>query len=120
MFIKEKRNYTSITHSYFTKCSDVNGELCICTFLDEKGNRCGKTYRNMGSSTGNLLRHLDEAHQICSNSRNNKKVLYIVNNLHLIYLLLFCYLIIKIYFRHEHKTVNHILQMFRDNVKNQC
>ncbi|PKB95700.1 hypothetical protein RhiirA5_436211 [Rhizophagus irregularis] len=71
---KEKRNYTSITYSYFTKCSDINGELCICTFLDEKGNRCGKTYRNMGSSTGNLLRHLDEAYQICSNSHNNKKV----------------------------------------------
>ncbi|PKY60893.1 hypothetical protein RhiirA4_485156, partial [Rhizophagus irregularis] len=25
------------THSYFTKCSDVNGELCISTFLDKKG-----------------------------------------------------------------------------------
>jgi hypothetical protein len=40
MFIKEsstKRKYTSIAHSYFTKCSDVNGELCIRTFLDEKG-----------------------------------------------------------------------------------
>jgi hypothetical protein len=40
MFTKEsstKRKYISIAHSYFTKCSDVNEELCIRTFLDEKG-----------------------------------------------------------------------------------
>ncbi|PKY56168.1 hypothetical protein RhiirA4_476257 [Rhizophagus irregularis] len=28
------RKYTSIAHSYFTKYSDVNGELCIRAFLD--------------------------------------------------------------------------------------
>ncbi|PKB96144.1 hypothetical protein RhiirA5_435363 [Rhizophagus irregularis] len=71
-----------IAHTnYFTKCSaDVNGELCICTCLDEKENRYGKTYRNMGSSTGNLLSHLDEAHQICLNNHNNKK--YCTNKKH--------------------------------------
>jgi hypothetical protein len=37
MFIKESRKHESIAHSYFTKCFDVNGELLICTFLDEKG-----------------------------------------------------------------------------------
>uniref|UniRef100_U9T7C9 Uncharacterized protein n=1 Tax=Rhizophagus irregularis (strain DAOM 181602 / DAOM 197198 / MUCL 43194) TaxID=747089 RepID=U9T7C9_RHIID len=47
----------------------------------------------MGSSTGNLLSHLDEAHQICLNNHNNKK--------------------------YKQKTFNHILHMFRDNVKNQ-
>jgi hypothetical protein len=70
---KNKRKNTSLVHEYFTKYTDsVSGdEICVCTFLDEKGNRCGKSYRNVGSSTGNLLHHL-ETHQIYSN--NNKKV----------------------------------------------
>ncbi|CAB4463286.1 hypothetical protein GLOIN_2v1768548 [Rhizophagus irregularis DAOM 181602=DAOM 197198] len=36
-----KRKYTSIAHSYFTKCSDVNGELCMSAYVHSwmKGNR---------------------------------------------------------------------------------
>ena len=82
---KNKRKNTSLVHEYFIKYSDpISGdEVCECRFLDEKGNHCGKSYRNTGSSTGNLLNHL-ETHQIYSN--NNKKVCN-----YFIYVLMFNY-----------------------------
>jgi hypothetical protein len=36
----------------------------ICKILDESGRRCGQEYKNVGSSTGNLIVHLRDKHGI--------------------------------------------------------
>ncbi|PKK59638.1 hypothetical protein RhiirC2_871211 [Rhizophagus irregularis] len=50
-------------------------ETRICTILDKDSNRCGKMYRNTRSSTGNLIAHLRDVHQIIDEdeSENNSK-----------------------------------------------
>jgi hypothetical protein len=40
--------------------------------LDKNGNRCGKVYRNTGSSTGNLVAHLRDVHQIIDEDNENE------------------------------------------------
>jgi len=41
--------------------------------LDEDSNQCKKIYRNTESSTGNLIRHLDEVHKIVSRENEEPK-----------------------------------------------
>ncbi|CAB5385685.1 unnamed protein product [Rhizophagus irregularis] len=50
-------------------------ETRICTILGKDSNRCGKMYRNTRSSTGNLIAHLRDVHQIIDEdeSENNSK-----------------------------------------------
>ncbi|CAG8774214.1 13048_t:CDS:2, partial [Rhizophagus irregularis] len=60
-----KRKKQSFTKQYFEKGFNIKGEETrICTILSKDGNRCGQMYRNTGSSTGNLIAHLRDIHQI--------------------------------------------------------
>lgn len=72
-----KRKKPSFTKRHFEKGFNINGEETrICTVLDKDGNRCGQIYRNTGSSTGNLIAHLRDVHQIIdedNESENNSK-----------------------------------------------
>lgn len=80
-----KRQKPSFTKQYFEKGYNIKGEETrICTILDKDGNRCGKMYRNTGSSTGNLIAHLRDVHQIIDEdeSENNpKRVIHLPKNI---------------------------------------
>ncbi|CAG8548719.1 13479_t:CDS:2 [Cetraspora pellucida] len=41
-----------------------NIEKTCCKVIDDKGERCPQEYKNLGSSTGNLITHLRDAHSI--------------------------------------------------------
>ncbi|PKC54894.1 hypothetical protein RhiirA1_476483 [Rhizophagus irregularis] len=71
----KKRKNPSFTNEYFEKIIDpkTGDELRICKILDDDGNQCKKTYRNTGSSTGNLIQHLDLVHKIVSQENEKKK-----------------------------------------------
>lgn len=60
-----KRKKPSFTQEYFEKGINNKGEeIRICRILDENGKRCGQEYKNVGSSTGNLIAHLRDKHEI--------------------------------------------------------
>ncbi|EXX53697.1 hypothetical protein RirG_241570 [Rhizophagus irregularis DAOM 197198w] len=60
-----KRKKPSFTQEYFEKSiNDKGDEIRICKILDESGKRCGQEYKNVGSSTGNLIAHLRDKHEI--------------------------------------------------------
>ncbi|SRR6266498_1580283 len=76
-----KRKKLSFTKQYFEKGYTLKGEETrTCTVLDKNGDRCGKVYRNTGSSTGNLIAHLRDFHQIIDEDSEDenmpKKVKY--------------------------------------------
>ncbi|RIB13519.1 hypothetical protein C2G38_2040911 [Gigaspora rosea] len=51
-----KRKQPSFTWDYFEKDIDRMGEeVQICKILDESGQRYNQKYKNVGSSTGNLI-----------------------------------------------------------------
>ena len=67
---KYKRKKPSFTQEYFEKkFNDKGEESRICNILDENGNKCGKEYKcgQGASSTGNLIVHLRDKHDIVSN-----------------------------------------------------
>ena len=67
-----KRKNPSSTQEYFEKSvSDKGDEVKICKILDKSGKRCGQEYKNVGSSTGNLIAHLRDKH---GNTIVSKKV----------------------------------------------
>ncbi|PKY35941.1 hypothetical protein RhiirB3_457572 [Rhizophagus irregularis] len=72
-----KRQKPSFTKQYFEKGYNniKEEETRICTILGKDSNRCGKMYRNTRSSTGNLIAHLRDVHQIIDEdeSENNSK-----------------------------------------------
>ena len=83
-----KRQKPSFTKQYFEKGYNIKGEETrICTILDKDGNRCGKMYRNTGSSTGNLIAHLRDVHQIIDDDNedesenNSKRVILMLKNI---------------------------------------
>ncbi|CAB5331027.1 unnamed protein product [Rhizophagus irregularis] len=47
-----------------TKNKGKGDEIQICKILDESGKRCGQEYKNDRSSTGNLIVHLRDKHEI--------------------------------------------------------
>ncbi len=54
-----KRRKSSFTKQYFEKGFNLKGEETrICNVLNNNEERCGQTYRNTRSSTGNLITHL--------------------------------------------------------------
>ena len=60
-----KRKNLSFTQEYFEKSTNDKGdEIRICKILDESGKKCGQEYKNVGSSTGNLIAHLRDKHEI--------------------------------------------------------
>ncbi|RIB01487.1 hypothetical protein C2G38_2150436, partial [Gigaspora rosea] len=62
-----KRKQPSFIWDYFEKDIDSMGEeVRICKILDESGQRCNQKYKNVGSSTGNLIVHLRDEHGIVS------------------------------------------------------
>ena len=70
-----KRRKLSFTKRYFEKGFNIKGkETQIYTVLDKNGKRCGQMYWNTGSSTGNLIAHLRDTHQIIDedNESENK------------------------------------------------
>ena len=81
----------SFTNEYFEKIIDpkTGDELRICKILDDDGNQCKKTYRNTGSSTGNLIQHLDLVHKIVSQENEKKKVDIFCFNYYLLKKLMF-------------------------------
>ena len=45
--------------------------------MNEDGKKCNQKYKNVGSSTGNLIMHLRDEHEITSQDNvDSKKVLY--------------------------------------------
>ncbi|CAG8729576.1 15619_t:CDS:2, partial [Cetraspora pellucida] len=68
---KSKRSYKhrqpSFTWEYFKKKIDDTGEeVRICQILDESRQKCEQKYKNVESSTGNLIVHLRDEHRIIS------------------------------------------------------
>ncbi|PKB96597.1 hypothetical protein RhiirA5_385239, partial [Rhizophagus irregularis] len=60
-----KRKKPSFTQKYFEKSiNDKGDEIRICKILDESGKRCDQEYKNVGSSTENLIVHLRDKHEI--------------------------------------------------------
>ena len=74
----KKSKNPSFTSEYFEQIFDskTGDDLRICKILDEDGNQCKKTYQNTGSSTGNLIQHLDEVHKIVSKENDETKKVY--------------------------------------------
>ncbi|RGB23002.1 hypothetical protein C1646_775154 [Rhizophagus diaphanus] len=69
-----KRKNVSFTKQYFEIGYNLKGEqTCICNILDKNGKRCDKIYQNTGSSTGNLVAHLQDVHQIIENENTSKR-----------------------------------------------
>ena len=63
--VKYKRKNPSFTQEYFEKkINDKGDEIRICKILDESGKKCGQEYKNVGSSTGNLIAHLRDKHKV--------------------------------------------------------
>ncbi|GBC41300.2 zinc finger BED domain-containing protein 1-like [Rhizophagus irregularis DAOM 181602=DAOM 197198] len=65
--IKYKRKKPSFTQEYFEKkANDKGEEIRVCNILDKNGIKCGQEYKcgRSGSSTGNLIMHLRDKHNI--------------------------------------------------------
>ncbi|CAG8529752.1 10641_t:CDS:2, partial [Cetraspora pellucida] len=77
---ENKRRYKckipSFTHEYFDKVNDKGKETRVCNIVNKDGIKCDQKYKNVGSSTGNLITHLRDEHGITSqdNIKNSKKV----------------------------------------------
>ncbi|CAG8489638.1 6380_t:CDS:2 [Cetraspora pellucida] len=66
---KNKKSYKcknpSFTREYFEKTVNSTGEeVRICKVQDENRKKCNQEYKNVGSSTGNLIAHLRDVHGI--------------------------------------------------------
>ncbi|CAG8488560.1 1917_t:CDS:2 [Scutellospora calospora] len=62
-----KRKRPSFTRDYFEKMKNDKGEeIRVCKIVNEDGIKCGQSYKNIGSSTGNLIIHLRDCHGIVS------------------------------------------------------
>uniref|UniRef100_U9TJW3 Uncharacterized protein n=1 Tax=Rhizophagus irregularis (strain DAOM 181602 / DAOM 197198 / MUCL 43194) TaxID=747089 RepID=U9TJW3_RHIID len=60
-----KRKKPSFTQEYFEKSiNDKGDEIRICKILDESGKKCDQEYKNVGSSTENLIVHLRDKDEI--------------------------------------------------------
>ncbi|PKK55787.1 hypothetical protein RhiirC2_722260, partial [Rhizophagus irregularis] len=66
---KYKRKKPSFTQEYFEKeVNDKGEDIRICNILDGSSIKCGQEYKcgKSGSSTGNLIMHLRDKHNIVS------------------------------------------------------
>ncbi|CAG8448749.1 8418_t:CDS:2 [Cetraspora pellucida] len=84
---ENKKNYKckklSFTHKYFDTIVNKKGkEVRVCKVINEDGIKCSTEYKNVGSSTGNLITHLRDSHEIVSqdDNENVKKPLLIVTD----------------------------------------
>ncbi|CAG8601535.1 683_t:CDS:2, partial [Racocetra fulgida] len=60
-------NKPSFTYEYFEITVNQKGEeVQVCKVINEDGEKCGTEYKNVGSSTGNLITHLRDIHEIVS------------------------------------------------------
>ncbi|PKY62209.1 hypothetical protein RhiirA4_488306, partial [Rhizophagus irregularis] len=67
-----KRKKSSFTKNHFEIRYNIKGEQTrTCIILDKNSNRCGKVYQNTGSSTRNLVAHLQDVHQIIDKDNEN-------------------------------------------------
>ncbi|CAB4404088.1 unnamed protein product [Rhizophagus irregularis] len=70
-----KRKKLSFTQEYFEKSiNDKGDEIRICKILDESGKRCSQEYKNVGSSTGNLIAHLRDKRRMIQLFQKNHKI----------------------------------------------
>ncbi|CAG8497805.1 299_t:CDS:2, partial [Racocetra persica] len=71
-----KRKNPSFTREYFEKIVNSTGEeVRVCKVQDENRKKCNQEYKNIGSSTGNLIAHFRDVHGIVSQDdipRNSK------------------------------------------------
>ncbi|GBB94565.1 hypothetical protein RclHR1_23800003 [Rhizophagus clarus] len=68
-----KRKNVSFTKQYFELGYNLKSEQTrTCNILDDNGKRCGKVYRNTGSSTRNLVAHLRDVYQIVDENNENE------------------------------------------------
>ncbi|CAG8744706.1 2744_t:CDS:2, partial [Racocetra fulgida] len=69
------RKEPSFTHEYFETTVNQKGEeVRVCKVINEDGEKCGTEYKNIRSSTGNLITHLRDTHEIVSqDDRENIK-----------------------------------------------
>ncbi|CAG8641528.1 1684_t:CDS:2, partial [Scutellospora calospora] len=53
------------TQEYFEKIVNDKGKnIQVCKIVNENSQKCGKEYKNIGSSTGNLIIHLQDSYRI--------------------------------------------------------
>ncbi|CAG8508456.1 7649_t:CDS:2, partial [Racocetra fulgida] len=72
--LKDKEKL-SFTYEYFeTTVNQKGDEVRVCKVINEDGKKCGPEYKNVESSTGNLIMHFRDTHEIVSqNDRENIK-----------------------------------------------
>ncbi|CAG8554305.1 12251_t:CDS:2 [Dentiscutata erythropus] len=60
-----KRKNPSFTREYFEKTVNSTGEeVQVCKVQNENEKKCNQEYKNVESSTGNLIAHLRDVHRI--------------------------------------------------------